>query len=588
MVLMMLVSVACLTPTATPTQAPAPATEAPISIQTEEPAPTQEPVVEPTADGSVSGLQNIEQAMVRIVTEGTYVYPDLTVGLNESYGGSGFIVDPSGIAITNNHVVTGAALVKVYVGDNQSQALNARVLGVSECSDLAVIDIEGDGYPFLKWYDGPLSVGMDVYVAGYPLGDPEFSLNKGIISKAKANGRTSFASVESVVEFDATSNHGNSGGPLVSQDGQVVGVVYSGIKDTGQNFAISRDTAKKALDQMRPGKNLDTIGISGEVYNLEDGTAVGVWVSAVASGSPADKAGIQGGDIITMMENLVLGTDGTMGQYCDILRSHSPDDTLSVTVYRPVADQWLDGQVNGRQLAVTSQGSGTSGGDTSGGDTSGGDTSGGGELVDSVGDYLNVNATGPNEIIYQTEFENGLDNWAYFLMSGKDENFTQEAINGKFRTEINVPETYVYYSYEAYTFQDVRIDTKVENLGSNTNNVGMFCRYSDRGWYEGLILSNGEFQVWVFDANAKNQKYTMLYSGASRLINLGKKTNEYTMICKGETLTLGINGTKVKDVKLGTGGHPLLRDGQVGLTVNSSNVVPVIVEFENFSVSVPE
>jgi len=65
--------------------------------------------------------------------------------------GSGFIIDPGGIAVTNNHVVTGAARIKVYFSGSE-KAYNARILGVSECSDLAVIDIEGDGYPYLDWY----------------------------------------------------------------------------------------------------------------------------------------------------------------------------------------------------------------------------------------------------------------------------------------------------------------------------------------------------------------------------------------------------------------------------------------------------
>ncbi len=86
-------------------------------------------------------------------------------------------------------------------------------MGVSECSDLAVIDIEGDGYPYLEWFDGQVAPGLDVYAAGFPLGDPEFTLTRGIISKERADGETDWASVDWVVEHDATINPGNSGGP---------------------------------------------------------------------------------------------------------------------------------------------------------------------------------------------------------------------------------------------------------------------------------------------------------------------------------------------------------------------------------------
>ncbi|WP_343390223.1 serine protease [Candidatus Amarobacter glycogenicus] len=139
---------------------------------------------------------------------------------NAAGRGSGFIIDPSGIAVTNNHVVTGAALLKVWVG-GESQPRNARILGVSGGADLAVIDIEGDGFPYLDWYTGSVDVGLDVYAAGFPLGDPEYTLTRGIVSKARTSGETSWASVDDVIEHDATINPGNSGGPLLTSDGKL-------------------------------------------------------------------------------------------------------------------------------------------------------------------------------------------------------------------------------------------------------------------------------------------------------------------------------------------------------------------------------
>jgi len=79
----------------------------------------------------------------------------------------------------------------------------------------------------------------------------------------------------------------------------------------------------------------------------------GVWVASVQSGSPADRAGIKAGDIITHLEGLLLGTDGTMSDYCDILRSHDPDDVLGVTVLRYATQEVLEGQLNGRELETT-------------------------------------------------------------------------------------------------------------------------------------------------------------------------------------------------------------------------------------------
>ena len=117
---------------------------------------------------AVTSLEDVQTAVVRIVAEGSFVAPDVGVQINVAGSGSGFIIDESGLAVTNNHVVTGAALLQVFV-NGEAEPRNARILGVSECSDLAVIDLEGDGYPYLEWYDGALNVGLDVYTAGFPL-----------------------------------------------------------------------------------------------------------------------------------------------------------------------------------------------------------------------------------------------------------------------------------------------------------------------------------------------------------------------------------------------------------------------------------
>jgi serine protease Do len=319
-----------------------------------EAAPTAEPtaVVEPTetaVPGLVSTLPDVQKAVIRIQAEGTFIDPEVGLQLNSAGQGSGFIIDPSGIAVTNNHVVTGAALLKVWVGDD-TQPKNARVLGVSECSDLAVIDIDGDGYPFMNWYEGAASVGTDVYAAGYPLfGNTEFTLTRGIVSKAAADGETSWASVDGVLEHDATINPGNSGGPLVSGDGRIIGINYAGDSNSNQYFAIASSAAQSIVEQMRAGENVNSIGVNGSAVN--DGQNIsGVWVSSVKSGSPADVAGVKGGDIITAMEGLILATDGTMADYCDILRSHNDTDTLNLTVLRFDTQEVLEGQLNGRVL----------------------------------------------------------------------------------------------------------------------------------------------------------------------------------------------------------------------------------------------
>ena len=349
---LLLASLACGGGGEDPTATPVPPTVAPTKppakqTATEPPAPTEAPVPVSLA---VTSLQDVKSAVIQIEAQGSFVDPQVGLQLNTAGRGSGFIIDESGIAVTNNHVVTGAALLKVWVG-GESEPRNARLLGASECSDLAVIDLEGDGYPYLEWHEGAVSVGLDVYAAGFPLGDPEFTLTRGIISKERADGETDWASVDAVVEHDAIINPGNSGGPLVTGDGRVVGVNYASAAGYNQYFAIARDEALEMIGQLQGGEDVTSIGVNGiAVY---DEAVSGIWVSSVKSGSPADEAGVQGGDIITMIEGFLLATDGTMADYCDILRSHGPDDTLSIEVLRYDTEEWLAGQLNGRPLEQT-------------------------------------------------------------------------------------------------------------------------------------------------------------------------------------------------------------------------------------------
>lgn len=291
---------------------------------------------------AVDSLEDVRGAIVRIVAEGSFADPEYGQQYNAAGSGSGFFIDSTGIAVTNNHVVTGAAFLQVYV-DGEEEPRNARVLGVSECSDLAVIDVDGDGYSYLEWYDGDVSVGTEIYAAGFPLGDEEYTLLDGIISKENAFGESNWASVEHVIEHSADTLPGNSGGPIVSADGKIVAVNYAG-DINGQSFGIGRDVALETVPMLVDGEDVTSIGINGEAFS--DGTFSGIWVASVASGSAADLGGIRSGDVLTLVEGLIPSTDGTMADYCDVLRSHAPGDPLSVEVYRPAEDAFLEGTLN--------------------------------------------------------------------------------------------------------------------------------------------------------------------------------------------------------------------------------------------------
>jgi serine protease Do len=354
----MLIGLACGGP---PAEEP---TQVPEKDQVEQPTlePT-EPIVEieepteevesaaPEGTGAVSSIEDVRGAVIQIEAQGTFVDPEYGE-VSGGGRGSGFIIDPSGIAVTNNHVVTGAALLKVWIGGDTSKTYNAKILGVSECSDLAVIDIQGDGFPYLEWYNQPVKVGLDVYTAGFPLGEPEYTLTKGIVSKESADGETNWASVDSVIMHDATINPGNSGGPLVTEDGKVVAVNYGVSKSTDQYFAIGQDVAIPVIEKLREGQDVNSLGINGVAFVSDDGTFSGVWVNSVEAGSPASEAGVKGGDIVRELQGFPIATDGTMSSYCDIVRTHKADDTVNIMVYRYLTAEDLEGQLNGKPLEV--------------------------------------------------------------------------------------------------------------------------------------------------------------------------------------------------------------------------------------------
>ena len=321
------------------------------SVANQTPPAALEATAEPTPSPSnvITSLQHVRRVTVQIEAQGSFVDSQLGVQLNVIGRGTGVIIDESGIAVTNNHVVTGAAILRVWVR-GESQPRNARIVGASECSDLAVIDIEGEGYSYLEWFDGEIYSGLDVFTAGFPLGDPEFTFTRGIVSKSRTSGETNWASVDAVIEHDATINPGNSGGPLVTTDGKVVGINYAASRGTSQFFAISRDEALKVIDQLRTGQDMNSIGVNGTAVVSQDGTLSGVWVASVKSGSPASNVGIKSGDIITGLESLVLATDGTLADYCDVLRTHLPGDVLSIEVLRFDIGERLEGKLNDYRL----------------------------------------------------------------------------------------------------------------------------------------------------------------------------------------------------------------------------------------------
>lgn len=297
--------------------------------------------------GAIGSFEDAQQAVVQIVAQGSFRDPE--VGMVSTAGsGSGFLISEDGLAVTNNHVVTGAATLEVYIGGDTDESFNATIVGVSECNDLALIQLDvDDPLPHLEWAEGSPTVGTEVYAAGFPLGDPEYTLTRGIVAKAETFGDTPWASIDSTIEHDANIQPGNSGGPLIDAEGHVVAVNYASGNVTNQSqfFAIESSLAQDVVDHLRDG-DFESLGINGSAVVDEEAGIAGVWVAGTAPGSPASNAGLLPGDIVTKLNGLPIGTDGTMKDYCDVLRT-AGDRPITVEVLRFDSQEILQGEING-------------------------------------------------------------------------------------------------------------------------------------------------------------------------------------------------------------------------------------------------
>jgi S1-C subfamily serine protease len=235
-------------------------------------------------------------------------------------GGSGFVFTPDGLILTNSHVVHGATRIGVSFSDGRR--FPAHTIGDDPATDLAVIRIDAPNLPVASLGDSQrLRVGQLVIAVGNPYGF-QYTVTAGVVS-ALGRSLRSYAGrlIEDVIQTDASLNPGNSGGPLVTSDGQVVGVNTATIMGAqGLCFAIGINTAKFVAGRiLQHGKiRRSYIGVEAQTtqlhrrlvrfYDLPKET--GVVVMSVESGSPAQRTGLREGDVIVALDGTpVAGVD---------------------------------------------------------------------------------------------------------------------------------------------------------------------------------------------------------------------------------------------------------------------------------------
>ncbi len=259
--------------------------------------------------------------------------------------GTGFIVRSDGVVVTNCHVVEAASKITVFTSDADPKQFDARVIGSDCLHDLAVLKIDATNMPTVELGDSAdLVLGQRVVAMGYALaleGGP--TVTAGIVSSLDRTitaqdpncaietcGPDKTRTYSNVVQTDAAINHGNSGGPLVNMQGQVVGINSAG-DDNAQNigFAIAIDSVKQTIAdaQQNPLGVSAYLGVSTETvtpdlaFQLGLTVREGAYVVDTPSDAPAQAAGIRAGDVIVSIEGNTVATADDVGRFLEDLEA---------------------------------------------------------------------------------------------------------------------------------------------------------------------------------------------------------------------------------------------------------------------------
>jgi Do/DeqQ family serine protease len=275
--------------------------------------------------------------------------------------GSGVIISEDGYIVTNNHVIDGADEVNVTLSNKKS--FKAKVVGADPSTDIAVLKIEGHGYPYLLYGNSDdVHIGQWVLAVGYPF-TLETTVTAGIVSaKSRALGinsrKASTSAVESFIQTDAAVNPGNSGGALINTKGELIGINSAIASPTGSfagySFAIPINITKKIVNDIIQYGAVQRgyLGIEYPNEQMEDQLTEeqkkqqgimddvnGVYVSGIATGGAAEAAGLKKGDIITKINGtLISGGSDLQG----LIARYKPGEKIAITYKRDGSEHVTD------------------------------------------------------------------------------------------------------------------------------------------------------------------------------------------------------------------------------------------------------
>lgn len=228
--------------------------------------------------------------------------------------GSGFIISPDGYILTNDHVVGDSANDGISVRLKDGRKFPARLIGMDDKSDLAVVKIDAQGLPTVELGDSDAArVGQFAFAIGAPFELP-YTFTVGVISAKGRNNLTNSRSYEEYIQTDASINPGNSGGPLCDIEGRVIGVntlIYR--MNRGLGFAIPINLAREVSNQLIASGRVSRSWLGIEIVGIEENEALqryfpdlkrGVVVNGIQPGTPAAGSDLRAGDVILKVDNV--------------------------------------------------------------------------------------------------------------------------------------------------------------------------------------------------------------------------------------------------------------------------------------------
>jgi putative serine protease PepD len=314
--------------------------------------------LDPTEAENVRIYRQSSPAVANIVTR-TVEYDFFYNAVPVEGAGSGFLIDNAGHILTNNHVIEGAQTIEVTLGDQSRY--KAKLIGADTRNDIALVQIDPHGrkiQPLPLGDSRNLLVGQRVLAIGNPFGF-QSTLTTGIVSSLGRTVQTSDTTfIDDAIQTDAAINRGNSGGPLLNSHGEVIGInsaIFSPSGTTaGIGFAIPINTAKRVAEQLitKGRVRRAVLGIQGREIWPELAEALslpvqhGLLIETVATGGPAARAGIRGGNrsVLAGLQELRIGGDvlvavngkeiSTQTDLNLMLNRAQPGDSVTLTILR--------------------------------------------------------------------------------------------------------------------------------------------------------------------------------------------------------------------------------------------------------------